>query len=403
MLQQLFPRFHKRYAASPFSEQICCFADWLVSKGYANEPAHNHVRRLKQALEASGEPIGARVFTTQDLDRIFALDRDRALFLATRRAYERCLADHGLLYGEPDRAPHSGLIEAYRCHLVAIRGLSESTVHQHLAAARWLLEETLPAGTSPTELDAAAIERHVVSVGQRISRQSMQHRVAQMRSFLRFCHDSGYIAHRLDAIDTPRAYRGELPPRALSWKTVQAFLQSIDRKSTAGWRDHAILHLMAHYGLRPSEIAALRLDSIDWQAKTLRIEQRKTRSALLLPLVGHSLGILKRYLRNGRPGSDRPELFLRARTPAGPIKHTAVVELYKMRALKSGLPIGGTSSYSLRHSFAMRLLQRGVGIKAIGDVLGHRSLESTCVYLRLHTRALREAALPLPHSSDRAQ
>jgi site-specific recombinase XerD len=44
----------------------------------------------------------------------------------------------------------------------------------------------------------------------------------------------------------------------------------------------------------------------------------------------------------------------------------------------------------------MRLLDRGVGIKLIGDLLGHRTLESTCVYLRLQTKALREVALPVP-------
>jgi site-specific recombinase XerD len=44
----------------------------------------------------------------------------------------------------------------------------------------------------------------------------------------------------------------------------------------------------------------------------------------------------------------------------------------------------------------MRLLGRGVGIKTIGDLLGHRTLESTCVYLRLQTATLREVALPLP-------
>jgi site-specific recombinase XerD len=63
---------------------------------------------------------------------------------------------------------------------------------------------------------------------------------------------------------------------------------------------------------------------------------------------------------------------------------------------QSGLPLQGTSSYCLRHSFAMRLLDRGVGVKVIGDLLGHRTLESTCVYLRLQTGALREVALPLP-------
>jgi len=45
----------------------------------------------------------------------------------------------------------------------------------------------------------------------------------------------------------------------------------------------------------------------------------------------------------------------------------------------------------------MRLLNRGVGVKIIGDLLGHRTLESTCVYLRLQTEALRDVALPVPH------
>jgi integrase/recombinase XerD len=47
----------------------------------------------------------------------------------------------------------------------------------------------------------------------------------------------------------------------------------------------------------------------------------------------------------------------------------------------------------------MRLLERGVGIKAIGDLLGHRSLESTGVYLRLNTEALRDVALPVPRTT----
>jgi site-specific recombinase XerD len=64
------------------------------------------------------------------------------------------------------------------------------------------------------------------------------------------------------------------------------------------------------------------------------------------------------------------------------------------------LALQGTSAYCLRHSFAMRLLQRGVGIKAIGDVLGHRGLESTCVYLRLQLDALRDVALPVPQAQS---
>ncbi|MGH7607105.1 MAG: tyrosine-type recombinase/integrase, partial [Gemmatimonadales bacterium] len=60
------------------------------------------------------------------------------------------------------------------------------------------------------------------------------------------------------------------------------------------------------------------------------------------------------------------------------------------------LPIRFHGPHCLRHSLAVHLLRQGVPLKAIGDLLGHRSAESTCVYLRLHVGDLREAALDLP-------
>ena len=106
--------------------------------------------------------------------------------------------------------------------------------------------------------------------------------------------------------------------------------------------------------------------------------------------------MLRRYLIAGRTFCDRPQLFLRTRSPAGALTHYTVVGIFAKRARQSGLPLQGTSSYALRHSFAMRLLRRGVGVKAIGDLLGHHSLESTCVYLRLDVDMLRTVALPVP-------
>jgi site-specific recombinase XerD len=224
----------------------------------------------------------------------------------------------------------------------------------------------------------------------------VQHVVAHLRAFLRYCHDRNEIGLPLHVIDTPRTYHGELPPRALDWPLVQALLRSIDRSSRSGWRDYAILHLLAHYGLRPCEVVSLRLDSIDWDRRTLKVEQRKTRSALVLPLAEQTLSVLRRYLAQGRPRSTHPALFLRARCPAGPLTRYAVTDLFDKRAEQSGLSIDGHSAYSLRHAFAMRLLARGVGLKAIGDLLGHRCLSSTCLYLRLDTDMLRDCALPVP-------
>lgn len=231
-----------------------------------------------------------------------------------------------------------------------------------------------------------------------MSRHSLQHVVAHLRCFLRFCHDQGKIGRPLDGIETPRTYRGELPPQALEWSTVQALIRSIDLGSKAGRRDHCILHLLAHYGLRPSEVVALRQDSIDWEAGVLHVVQRKTRSDLFLPLVPQTLRILRGYLAHERlaQGTAHPELFLRARCPSGPIERWAICDLFKKRVRLAKLELPGHNVYRLRHTFAMRLLTRGVGVKAIGDLLGHHSLESTCAYLRLDMDMLRGVALEVP-------
>jgi site-specific recombinase XerD len=331
---------------------------------------------------------------------LFADLPDNALYGATRRAFSCFLEACGRLLAEPDRRPHGATLVTYENQLRTVRGFSESTIAQHLATIASFLHEALPVGSPLSVLTRERIDQHLVTTAQRISRQTLQHWVARLRSFLRFCHANALLSQRLDAIDTPRVYRDELPPRALPWSTILALLRSVDRGDAIGWRDYAILHLMSHYGLRPCEVASLRMDAVDWQAHTLHVAQRKTRSELILPLDDRTLRILKRYLFEGRPGSERPELFLRARGPIGPMKHYGVCELYATRARRSGLPLQGTSAYCLRHSFAMRLLERGVGIKAIGDVLGHRGLESTCVYLRLQLDALRDVALPLPRAAD---
>jgi integrase/recombinase XerD len=184
---------------------------------------------------------------------------------------------------------------------------------------------------------------------------------------------------------------------------VQALIRSIDVHSRAGYRDHCILHLMAHYGLRPSEVVALRMDSIDWDAAVLHVVQRKTRSDLFLPLAPQTLHILRRYLDSERlpHGTDHPELFLRARCPSGPIERWAIGDIFKKRVREAGIKLPGRNVYRLRHTFAMRLLTRGVGVKAIGDLLGHRSLESTCAYLRLDVEMLRGVALDVPQHRPR--
>jgi len=398
MLKRLFPRHYRRYTASLAAPWLRIFAEWLVAEGYAHKAASNHVRRLNQALERASVPIPlTSSFTSHELTVLFAWPEQQVRFQATERAFHRFLKTQGRLVDEQKFSQFGELLCAYHTYLTEIRGFRATTISQHLSTISRFLTETLPANSPLNLLSPQMVEAFVVTAGERVTRQTLQHIVARLRAFLRYCYDQNEISCRLDTIDTPRSYRDELPPRALTWSNVLGLLRSIDRSRMMGCRDHAMLYLMAHYGLRPSEIAALAVDSIDWTARTLRVEQSKTQSMLVLPLADQAVRLLKRYLRCGRPVTTRPALFLRVRSPVGPITHYTVCDAYTKRARESGLPLQGTSSCCLRHSFAMRLLNRGVGVKIIGDLLGHRTLESTCVYLRVQTEALRDVALPVPH------
>jgi len=202
-------------------------------------------------------------------------------------------------------------------------------------------------------------------------------------------------------IDTPRVYRGERLPRSLPWKTAQSFLAAIDRSTPMGRRDYAMFLLVTTYGLRTSEVAALRLDDIEWRAGRLRVPRPKMKTPIVLPLTKEVGAALIEYLRRDRPDLPHRELFLRCRAPAGPLAPTAVTEAFQAWTRRAGLPIPYQGPHCLRHSLAVHLLREGTSLKAIGDLLGHRSIESTCVYLRLHVGDLRDAALEVPQDVRR--
>jgi site-specific recombinase XerD len=241
------------------------------------------------------------------------------------------------------------------------------------------------------------IDAFLVTVARRVGRESLQHTVAHLRSFLRFLVGRGDLAAGLDsAIDTPRVYRGERLPRSLPWETVQSLLAAIDRSTPMGRRDYAMFLLITTYGLRTSEIAALRLDDVEWRAGRLRVPRPKAKTPIVLPLTKEVGAAIADYLRHDRPTLAHREVFLRVRAPAGPLLPTAVTEAFQTWTRRGHLAIPYQGPHCLRHSLAVHLLRQGTSIKAIGDLLGHRSTEATCVYLRLHVDDLRDAALEVP-------
>jgi integrase/recombinase XerD len=282
-------------------------------------------------------------------------------FAGTRRAYQRFLLAFGRLRERPLDDRFAELRQEYARCVVEVRGLSASSRYQHAHTVAEFLARGLRPRQSLSSLSRADIERYILLRSRKVTRQSLQHTVAHVRAFLRYAHDMHHLSSRLDALDTPLSHRGELPPRAVPWPMVKALLASIDRQSKAGWRDFCILHLVSHYGLRPSEIVTIRLDSIDWNTGVLHVYQCKTSTELVLPLAQPTLQLLRSYVRHERAryGDTHRELFLRARCPYGPLERYAVGDLYQKRVRESGLPLIGSSVYCLRHTFAVRLLGKG--------------------------------------------
>ena len=406
-MRTLFPRSGAKYEQSRFGREMSDFCLWLQQTGYSNDNIRGHLRRLFTVLRRTRKLAAGATRSTSVLHHVFgpycttvSLSQD---FRGTEHAYCRFLRAQNRLREEARlERIESSLLLRYRRYLQEVRGFSSTTVGYHGQTVSDFIQEVRRAVPRLRKLTGDHVERYLARKSKSNTRQSMQHVIAHLRAFLRYSIARGLVRDGLDVIDTPRTYRDELPPRAMPWTLVKRLLRSVDRSSKAGWRDYMILHLMAYYGLRASEIAALRIDAIDWDSKTCRVEQRKTQSDLILPLSDRTLALLRQYLRQGRPESLLPQLFVRARRPTGVLRHYGVCDVFYTRAARSGLPLDQYSSYSLRHSFAMRLLQRGVGVKAIGDLLGHRSLEATCVYLRLDMSALRSVALPVPKASRRS-
>ena len=408
MLTSLFPRAHARYASlpliGPVLEALCV---WLHTKDY---PANAIRRRI------TGAPLLERWLRRRDIHSLqectasqlkACVPKPRRWTAHMAHALARSLAQYLTERGELACAPPSPtaqLIATYRTYLEQVRGLAPATVNRSATISADFLH-CLDYDQHPQclgQLDVAQIDTFMTKTGQRMGRISMQKVAAVLRSFLKCLATEGKIPPGLEEhIESPRHYRGERLPRALPWDDVLRLLRSVDRSTSKGRRDYAMLLLIATYGLRAGEVAHLELDDIAWRDGHIRIPRPKVGTPLLFPLTDEIASALLAYLRDDRPHSTHRRVFLGVREPVGPIESTAICDAFDAWVARAGIRLphlGGT--YCLRHAVAMHLLRQATPIKTIGDLLGHRSVESTGIYLRLDVEDLRDVALPLPSALE---
>jgi integrase/recombinase XerD len=320
---------------------------------------------------------------------------------ATLRRLLNLLREEGVIKQRPARTeptPNERLLDEYALYLRQERALAPKTLVLYLPIIRCFLMQRF--GKDRPQLSvlrAADVVRFVQQQVARLSPQTAKMVTKALRSFLNFARYRGDITLDLAAaVPTVANWSMASIPRAIAPEHVQAVLAHCNRASPVGCRDYAILLLLARLGLRAGEIAFLELDDIDWQAATLNVRGKGGRvSRLPLPVeVGEAIAA---YLRTGRPVSSSRRVFLRAMAPIrGFASQTAVQEVVRQAIARAGLDPPRKGAHQFRHALACEMLRQGASLPEIGQILGHRSPQTTAIYAKVDLASLRTLALPWP-------
>lgn len=215
-------------------------------------------------------------------------------------------------------------------------------------------------------LNAPSLSRHLVAI----------------RVFLRYLQQEGLLATNVtETMDSPKLWK--LLPSTLSPAEVERLLQAPKIKKPIGMRDRALLETLYGTGLRVSELAALRMEDIQFDAGYLRCFG-KGRKERVVPLGGAAATYLRKYLDETRPFFDRtkasPFVFLSNRGHA--LSRKTIWQLIRRCARDAGID-KSVSPHTLRHSFASHLLANHAPLRIIQEMLGHADIATTQIYTHI--------------------
>ena len=178
---------------------------------------------------------------------------------------------------------------------------------------------------------------------------------------------------------------------------LTSILAAVDRANAVGKRNYAILLFAIRYGMRTGDIRRLMLQSFDWNNGTFSYVQSKTGDNVINPLLSDVATAVIDYLKNGRPETTCKDLFIRHMAPfEGFGQNTSlqhIVTKYMNRAGFSDLHNRKHGLHSMRHSIAGNLLDQGVPLPTVSEVLGHVKSQNTMIYTKISLSQLSSCAL----------
>jgi len=381
------------------------FAEHLANCGYAAATVRSQlillghfnqwfVRRRRGLGELNDELVGKFVHERRRLGK-WRRESVVHQFLTHLRT-------HGVISSPTpviDETPLGRLLHQYEQYLVLERGLAPATVTNYSGFFRGFLTERFGNGSMDLRaLDVPTVTTFVCRHAPTMSHGRTKIMVTALRSIFQFLLRRGAIEPDLAAC-VPRIadWRLATLPKYLSPDEVERLLETCDRHTALGRRDHAILLLLARLGLRAGEIVAFELDDIHWRAgeMTVRSSKRLPQERLPLPCeVGEALAT---YIRRDRPPHATRRVFLCTNAPRRGFTGSSTVSSIVRRALaRAGLCPALKGAHLLRHSLATRMLRNGASLPEIAQVLRHRSVTTTEVYAKVDLAGLRALAQPWP-------
>lgn len=298
----------------------------------------------------------------------------------------------------PSRTPAERCIHGFAQYLKQDRGYADTTVTGYCLAARRLLDRLYGVGpVSVTTLNAAQVLTFIRYHVEEYGRSSSQYAMTGLKSFLRFLRHRGEIAADLAGVIPPVAsWTLSSLPRHLPRGAVDRVLAGQAHATEAGRRDYAILLILARLGLRSCEVAALRLEDLDWETSRINVRSRKAGRTVALPLPADVGRAIAGYLKAGRPHCVCREVFVRNQAPIRGMSRISVGHVARRAFLRSGINGVSLGAHTFRHTLASDLLRRGASLDKIGRILRHKDASTTAIYAKVDMGALRPLAMRWP-------
>lgn len=392
------------------------FCLWLMDYGFSRWTIRSHLSYVSHfnAYLGTVENTPRESVTTQDVEGFF---RAYPLQCRNRGALEKhlqyvrwaidrfvdYLREKGVFEQSVPSPLYQPLLDAYRTWMQEERHVAAGTLALRCRSLSGFLRRLGAQATVEglAQLSGDQVERLFLAQAQGMGPAARRSLQSAVRTFLRFCLACGTIHQPLDqAVPTLRTYRLSSVPRGWSEAQAQKILESIELSSPVSLRDYAILLLLYTFGVRSGQVRALRLDDIHWSDNHIRFRAMKNGKDVWLPLTEAVGEALLGYLQQGRPVCACPQVFLMARAPYRPLRHSGnVAQIVRLYVHKAGIDAPRHGAHAFRHGFATRMLRQGHSLKAIADVLGHRRLSTTFLYTKVDFDRLEEVALAWPEET----